>query len=185
MYTNMKLNIRRRAKRRLPARIKQALFQPERANQVWSLDFMQDSLWDGRKFRLLNVLDDYNREVLAMEADTSIPSLRVIRVLEQLRESRGLPEMIRVDNGPEFISRKLDGWCKDNKVALIFIQPGKPMQNGYIERCNRSIREELLNAWVFRNLDQVRDKVEQWMNDYNHKRPHKALNYKTPIQMII
>ncbi len=183
VYTGMKLNIRRRAKKRLPARVKQALFQPEKANQVWSLDFMQDSLWDGRRFRLLNVLDDYNREVLAMETDTSIPSLRVIRVLEQLRESRGLPEMIRVDNGPEFISHKLDGWCKENKVDLVFIQPGKPMQNGYIERCNRSIREELLNAWVFRSLDQVRDKVEQWMYDYNYKRPHKALGYKTPMQM--
>ena len=97
----MKLNIRRRAKRRLPARVKQQLFQPEAVNQVWSLDFMYDSLWDGREYRLLNVMDDYNRQVLWIDADTRLPALRVIRVLEQLKESRGLPQMIRVDNGPE------------------------------------------------------------------------------------
>jgi len=184
VYTNMKLNIRRKAKRRLPARVKQVLFQPDQPNQVWSLDFMQDSLWDGRKFRLLNVLDDYNRELLSIEVDTSLPALRVIRVLDQLEDSRGIPQMIRVDNGPEFISRKLDDWCKERKILLAFIQPGKPTQNAYIERCNRSVREELLNAWVFRSLNQVREKTQQWMHDYNFNRPHKALNYKTPMQMM-
>ena len=144
----MQLNIRRRAKKRIPTRVKHALLQPERPNQVWSLDYMADSLWNGRKFRILNVLDDYNREVLAIDTDTSIPALRVIRILEQLKVARGLPEMIRVDNGPEFISQKLDYWCKGNKVDLIFIQPGKPSQNGYIERFNGSIRKELLNAYV-------------------------------------
>ncbi len=105
-----------------------------------------DSLWDGRRFRLLNIMDDYNREVLSIEADFSMPTARLIRVLERLKEDRGLPSMIRVDNGPEFISYKLDNWCKENKITLIFIQPGKPMQNGYIERCNGNIRRELLNA---------------------------------------
>lgn len=98
-------------------------------NQVWSIDFMTDSLWNGRRFRMLNVIDDYNREILAIETDTSLPALRVIRVLERLRETKGLPGMIRVDNGPEFISDKLDAWCKDHKIQLVFIQPGKPMQN--------------------------------------------------------
>ena len=129
VYTALKLNIRHKIKKRLPARAKQQLFQPETANQVWSLDFMHDSLWDGRGFRMLNVMDDYNRQVLWIETDTSLPALRVIRVLDQLKESRGLPEMIRVDNGPEFISRKLDNWCKENHVTLAFIQPGKPTQN--------------------------------------------------------
>ena len=147
VYTALRMNIRRKAKRRLPARVKQVLFQPERINQVWSVDFMHDSLWDGRTYRLLNILDDYNREIVAIETDTSLPALRVIRVLERLKETRGLPEMIRVDNGPEFISRKLDLWCKENKVMLMFIQPGKPTQNAFVERCNKSIREELLNAW--------------------------------------
>lgn len=99
------------------------------------------------------------RQALAVETDTSVPALRVIRVLEQLREVRGLPEMIRVDNGPEFISWKLEYWCKDNKIELVFIQPGKPMQNGYVERCNQTMREELLNAFVFEDLSEVKIKT--------------------------
>lgn len=184
IYTNMKLNIRRRAKKRLPARVKQQLFQPSMINEVWSIDFMHDSLWDGRCYRLLNVIDDYNREILAIEADTSLPVLRLIRVLERLKESRGLPQIIRVDNGPEFISQKLDYWCKEHKVQLMFIQPGKPTQNAFIERCNGSIRRELLNAYVFKSIAEVRQKTDEWKNDYNLNRPHQALNYKTPLQMI-
>jgi putative transposase len=184
VYTSMQLNIRRKAKKRLPARIKQTLFQPLEKNQVWSIDFMSDSLWDGRTFRLLNILDDYNREILTLEADTSLPTLRVIRSLERLKEYRGLPKMIRVDNGSEFISRKLDGWCKENDVMLVFIQPGCPTQNAYVERCNRTIREELLNAYVFKTLSEIRTKAEEWRNDYNHNRPHSALNYQTPMQKV-
>ncbi len=184
IYTAMRLNIRRRAKKRLPARVKQQLFQPSEINQVWSLDFMHDSLWNGRTFRLLNILDDFNRQVLAIEADTSLPSLRVIRILDHLKEVRGLPKMIRVDNGPEFISRNLDQWCKDNKIELVFIQPGEPTQNAFIERLNGSLRRELLNAYVFRTIKEVQDKTYQWMVDYNENRPHKALNYKTPIGML-
>ena len=168
VYTSLGLNIRRRAKKRLPARVKQQLFQPSEPNQVWSLDFMHDSLWDGRCFRMLNIIDDYNRQVLRIETDTSLPTLRVIRVLEQLKQTRGLPQMIRVDNGPEFISAKLDVWCKEHKVTLAFIQPGKPTQNAYIERFNGSIRRELLNAYVFKTLDEVRHKPQQWAEDYNY-----------------
>ena len=184
VYTALRLNIRRRAKKRLPARAKQQLFQPDEPNQVWSLDFMHDSLWDGRSFRMLNVIDDYNRQVLWIETDTSLPALRVIRVLENLKDSRGLPDMIRVDNGPEFISRKLDNWCKDNNVTLAFIQPGKPTQNAYVERLNGSIRTELLNAYIFKTLGEVREKVAQWKYDYNHNRPHKSLGYQTPIELL-
>jgi putative transposase len=184
VYTQMKLNIRRRAKKRLPARVKQALFQPEHINQVWSLDFMCDSLWDGRRYRLLNIIDDYNREVLDIVADTSLPALRVTRTLNQLLLTRGKPDMIRVDNGPEFISDKLDNWCKHNKIQLIFIQPGKPTQNAYIERLNGSLRRELLNAYVFRTINEVKEQVNEWMDDYNYYRPHEALNNKTPMEMI-
>lgn len=184
VYTDLKLNIRRRYRKRLPARVKQALFKPEAINQVWSIDFMSDSLWDGKRYRLLNVIDDYNREVLAIEADTCLPTDRLIRVLEYLWEFRGLPQMIRVDNGPEFISHKLDLWCKEHKIGLMFIQPGKPMQNGFIERCNGNVRRELLNAYVFKTLNEVREKAEEWMHDYNHNRPHAALNYKTPMQLL-
>jgi putative transposase len=182
VYTSLKLNIRRQRKKRLPARVKQALYTPETINQVWSVDFMSDSLWDGRRYRLLNIIDDYNREVLHIETDTSLPTVRLIRSLEYLHEFRGLPQMIRVDNGPEFISAKLDEWCRKHKITLVFIQPGKPMQNAYIERCNGSIRRELLNAYVFTSLREVRQKVEEWRQDYNSSRPHQSLGYLTPEQ---
>jgi putative transposase len=184
VYTALQLNIRRRFKKRLPARVKQALFQPQAINEVWSIDFMSDSLWDGRKFRLLNIMDDYNREVLSLEADISLPALRVTRVLEYLKEFRGLPKMIRVDNGPEFISLVLEEWCRKNSISLTFIQPGKPMQNGYIERCNGSVRKELLNANVFYSLKEVREKIDEWVLDYNFHRPHESLNYRAPMDLL-
>jgi putative transposase len=177
----MKLNIRRRAKKRLPERVKQPLTVPTAPNQVWSIDFMSDALVDGRKFRLLNIIDDFNREPLSIEADTSLPSQRVIRVLERLIIHRGKPANIRVDNGPEFISHKLGQWCEEKRLTLQFIQPGKPMQNAYIERKNGSIRRELLNAYLFYSLHDVRVMCEQWREDYNTERPHKALGYLSPI----
>lgn len=182
IYTSMKLNIRRRAKKRLPARVKQQLFHPSELNEVWSIDFMNDSLWDGRKIRLLNIIDDFNREVLTIETDTSLPTLRVIKSLQELSEHRGLPKFIRVDNGPEFISDRLDSWCKLNKIQLIFIQPGEPTQNAYIERFNGTFRRDVLNAYVFKTIKEVREVTEEWMFDYNNNRPHSALNNKTPAE---
>jgi putative transposase len=184
VYTALHLNIRRRFKKRLPARVKQSLFQPSSINEVWSIDFMSDSLWSGRKFRLLNIVDDFNRQMLAMEADVSLPAVRVIRVLEYLKEFRGLPKMIRVDNGPEFISHVMDEWCRKHCINLTYIQPGKPTQNGYVERCNGSVRRELLDANVFYSLNEVRTKMEEWMIDYNYERPHKSLNYQTPMDLL-
>jgi putative transposase len=184
VYTDMKLNIRRRYRKRLPQRVKQALYQPAAINEVWSVDFMSDTLWDGRRFRLLNIIDDYNREVLHIESDLSLPTVRLIRVLEYLKEFRGLPQMIRVDNGPEFISHKLDMWCRENKITLAFIQPGKPMQNGFVERCNGNIRKELLNAYVFTTLQEVREKAEEWRQDYNCSRPHQSLGFVPPVEFI-
>lgn len=182
VYTDMKLNIRRRAKKRLPERVKRALMVPSAPNQVWSIDFMSDSLTDGRKFRLLNIIDDFNRESLAVEVDTSLPSLRVIRVLERLVAQRGKPANIRCDNGPEFISHKLEQWCTDKKITLQFIQPGRPMQNAYIERKNGSMRRELLNAYLFNSLAEVRCLSEEWRLDYNEERPHKSLGYQSPLR---
>ena len=178
----MKLNIRRRAKKRLPARLKLALSVPTAPNQMWSLDFMCDSLTDSRKFRLLNVIDDFNRESLAIEVDTSLPSLRVIRVLEQLIATKGKPANIRCDNGPEFISHKLQQWCEDKNISLQYIQPGEPTQNAYIERNNGSLRRELLNAYMFTTLREVREMTGQWQIDYNNTRPQKALGYLSPYQ---
>lgn len=182
VYTAMKLNIRRRAKRRLPERVKQPLGVPTAVGQMWSLDFMSDSLVDGRKFRLFNVIDDYNRESLAIEVDTSLPSLRVIRVLQRLIEQRGKPANIRSDNGPEFISHQLQQWCEHNKITWQYIQPGKPMQNAYIERKNGSIRRELLDAYVFYSLADVRIMSEEWRMDYNTERPHASLGYLSPVK---
>jgi len=182
IYTQMKLNIRRRAKKRLPARVKQQLFQPSKMNEVWSIDFMSDSLWDGRRIRLLNIIDDFNREILSIETDTSLPTLRVIKSLEEVGKMRGLPEMIRVDNGPEFISSKLDLWCKDKGITLILIQPGEPTQNAYIERFNGTFRRDVLNAYAFKSIAEVRQITESWMVDYNYHRPHNALKNKTPVE---
>jgi len=181
VYTAMKLNIRRRAKRRLPERVKQPLTVPTAPNQVWSLDFMSDSLTDGRKFRLLNIIDDFNRESLVIEVDTSLPSLRVIRALSQIIARRGKPANLRTDNGPEFISHRLQEWCTENEITLQYIQPGRPMQNAYIERKNGSMRRELLNAYIFHRLSEVRAISEQWRIDYNTERPHKALGYLSPL----
>jgi putative transposase len=182
VYTDMKLNIRRRSKRRLPERLKIPLTTPTAANQIWSIDFMSDSLVDGRKFRVLNVIDDFNRESLAIEVDTSLPSLRVIRVLERLIAQRDCPANIRCDNGPEFISHKLEEWCSDERrrISLQFIQPGKPTQNAYIERKNGSMRRELLDAYLFTSLREVRCLSEAWRHDYNTERPHKSLGYHSP-----
>ncbi len=181
VYTAMKLNIRRRAKKRLPERVKQPLIIPTAPNQVWSLDFMSDSLADGRKFRLLNIIDDFNRESLVIEVDTSLPSLRVIRALNQIIARRGKPANLRTDNGPEFISHRLQEWCAENKITLQYIQPGRPMQNAYIERKNGSMRRELLNTYIFHRLSEVRAVSEQWRIDYNTERPHKALGYLSPL----
>ena len=145
---------------------------------------MSDSLVDGRRFRLLNVMDDYNRETLATEVDTSLPTLRVIRVLERLIEHRGTPESIRMDNGPEFISEKLKVWCEERCIRLLFIQPGKPVQNAFIKRKNGSMRKELLDAYLFFTLDEVRMLAEQWRMDYNHERPHAALGFVPPAEYI-
>ena len=142
---------------------------------------MSDSLVDGRRFRLFNVLDDFNRESLAIEVDTSMPSLRVIRVLNRIIEQRGKPANLRSDNGPEFISHLLQQWCEDNGITLQYIQPGKPTQNAYIERKNGSIRRELLNAYLFNSLAEVRCLSEEWRIDYNTERPHKSLGYLSPL----
>ena len=165
-------------------RIKEPLLVPETFNQSWSMDFMCDSLVDGRRFRLLNIIDDYNRESLAIEVDTSLPALRVIRTLQRLIEMRTKPQSIRVDNGPEFISDKLQQWCDDQQIRLQFIQPGKPMQNGFVERNNGSLRKELLDAYLFYSLREVREMAEEWQQDYNYQRPHESLGNVPPVEFI-
>lgn len=182
VYCNLKMNIRRKRKRRLPSRVRRPLEEPEEPNEMWSMDFMSDSLYEGYSFRILNILDDYNREALAMEVDRSLPSERVVRTLRRLTAERGAPECIRVDNGPEFLSDNFKLWCQENDIDIHFIQAGKPMQNGYIESFNGNYRRELLDAYIFRTLDQARRMTEEWKYEYNNLRPHDSLNDKTPVE---
>lgn len=157
---------------------------PQAANQCWSIDFMSDSLQCGRRFRTFNVVDDFNREVLAIEVDLSLPALRVTRVLERISAWRGYPEKIRMDNGPEFISTVLADWAEDNDIQLEFIQPGKPTQNSYVERFNRTYRDEILNMYLFRTLNEVREITDNWMQEYNSERPHDSLQDLTPWEYL-
>jgi putative transposase len=184
VYRQLKMNRRRKGKRRLPARIKQPLIQPPCANESWSMDFMSDSMVDGRKLRTLNIIDDCNREALAIEVDTSLSSKRVIRVLNKVIEQRGKPKVIRVDNGPEFTSKDFELWCREQQINIQFIQPGRPMQNGFIERFNGSYRREILDAYVFFELHEVRKITAEWIDEYNYRRPHEGLNNATPKEWL-
>ena len=145
------------------------------------MDFMQDTLMNGRKFRVLNIIDDYNRESLRIEPHFSIGSNLVVKTLERLVFERGKPNAIRVDNGPEFISSLMSDWCADKQIKLVYIQPGKPMQNGYIERFNRSYREDVLDANLFENIVEARILSDAFQEDYNLHRPHEALGNLSPI----
>lgn len=182
VYVALKLNLPRRGKRRLPDRIREPLEIPMQANHIWSADFMADALWSGRRFRTFNVNDDYNRESLHIEIDTSLPSQRVIRALDQLVERRGAPHRLRLDNGPEFISAALNHWAREHSIELLHIQPGQPTQNAYIERFNRTFRTEVLDRYVFHSLNEVRRMTEDWRHRYNHHRPHRSLGGLPPIR---
>ena len=180
VYTILNYNKRRKGKRRLPQRIKQVIEPMEKINQSWSIDFMSDSLVSGRKFRTFNVLDDFNREVLAIEIAVSLPAVRIIRVLDQIISWRGKPARIRMDNGPEFISNVFEIWCKNYGIELLYIQPGKPTQNSLIERLNGSYRRDVLDAYLFYELDEVKALTQEWIEEYNERRPHESLKNKTP-----
>ncbi len=182
VYRKLKLQLRRKRKRRLPSRIKAPLTLPIAVNITWSMDFMHDVLCSGRKFRVLNVIDDYNREALATESEHSFPATKVVNLMERLIEFNGKPNTIRVDNGSEFIAKDFKSWCNQEEITIQYIQPGKPMQNAYVERFNRTFREDVLDAYIFEDIKQVRQQAEHWRQDYNHYHPHKALMGLSPIQ---
>jgi putative transposase len=185
VYCSLRLNLKRRGKRRLPARVKEPLLIPEHPNQTWSIDFMSDALWCGRRYRTFNVLDDFNREALRIEIDTNLPAARVVRALDELVQIRGTPVRLRLDNGPELVSEALERWARRLGIALRFIQPGRPMQNGIIERFNRTYREEVLDCYVFETLDEVRRMTADWLVRYNEQRPHEALGNLSPKQYLM
>ena len=182
VYRALELNLRVKPKKRLPVRNPQPLVAPAEANICWSLDFMHDSLVNGRTIRTLNIIDEFNREGLWIEVDTSIPAARVVRVLDMLALWRGYPKQIRLDNGPELISQTLADWAAEHDVVLAFIQPGKPAQNAFIERFNRTYREAVLDAFLFHTVAEVQAITEDWLEEYNAIRPHEALGDVPPYQ---
>ncbi|MBE0402652.1 integrase core domain-containing protein, partial [Halomonas citrativorans] len=171
----------RRLKRDKP----DALSVPTAINQVWSMDFMSDSLVDGRTLRTFNVIDDYNREGLGIEVDLSLPSARVIRSLQQIIEWRGKPAAIRLDNGPEYIAQSLVDWANSNRITLLYIQPGKPTQNAYIERFNRTARHEWLELHQFASVSHAQELATEWLWQYNNERPHTAIGGIPPRQLLM
>ncbi len=180
LYREEELGVRRRKRKRIGAVERQPLTIPTRRDERWSMDFVSDALTEGRKFRSLNIVDDFNRECLAAEVDTSIPGARVVRVLERLGELRGLPGILVTDNGPEFAGQALDAWAYQRGVRLHFIEPGKPVQNAFIESFKGKMRDECLNEHWFMSLAEARETIEAWRMDYNEVRPHTALGNRTP-----
>lgn len=184
IYRELELNLRIKPRRRLKRDKPEALSVPVAINQVWSMDFMSDTLKDGRSFRTFNVIDDYNRQGLTIDVDFSLPSVRVIRALDQIIEWRGKPSAIRCDNGPEYISQKLIDWATGNKITLLYIQPGKPTQNAYIERFNRTARHEWLDLHLFESIEHAQLLATQWLWTYNNDRPHTSIGGVPPAYLL-
>lgn len=176
--------MRIKPKKRIVREKPEPLRVPEAINDCWSMDFLHATLSDARTFRLLNVIDDYNREGLGMEVDFSLPAERVIRTLTHIAEWRGKPKTIRCDNGPEYISQALANWAKDNDIEIQHIQPGKPQQNAYVERYNRTVRYDWLSHYEFDEIEEVQDYATKWLWIYNNERPNMALGGITPKQKL-
>lgn len=184
VYCALRLNRPQRTKRRVPRRPRVPLSAPPTLNQTWALDFMRDTLYDGRVFRTLNVLDQGNREGLAIEVGFSLPSRRVIALVESLVALHGAPATLRLDNGPEFLALRLTEWAEHRGIHLDFIQPGKPAQNAFIERFNQTYRTEVLDANVFASLAEVRAITADWLRRYNTERPHDSLGRVPPLTFL-
>ena len=180
VYHAADLMVRRRKRKRIAGVERQVKVMAVAPNQSWSMDFVSDGFVGGRRLRCLNIVDDFTKECLAIEVDTSLPGRRVASVLERLAESRGLPQSVTVDNGPEFVSKALDEWAYRNQLKLRFIEPGKPQQNAYIESFNGKFRDECLNEHWFLSMHHARQVIAAWRQEYNDERPHSSLGYLTP-----
>ena len=185
LYREEGLSLRLKKRKKRISHLRVVMDRPQRINQHWSMDFVSDSLYNGRRFRVLTVVDDMSRECPVLEVDHSLTGQRVTRTLDRIALTRGLPEVITVDNGPEFISKALDLWAYENSVKLRFIQPGKPVQNAYIESFNGKFRDECLNDNVFVSLHSAQKIIETWRQDYNTARPHSSLNDLTPEEFAV
>ena len=184
IYCELELNLRIKPKKRLKRDKPEPLAVPDRPNETWSMDFMADQLADGRSIRTLNVLDDFNREGLCIDVDFSLPAERVVRSLNQIIEWRGKPQAIRVDNGPEYISGTLMTWAEKHGVRLEHIQPGKPQQNAYIERYNRTVRGEWLSQYIFETIEEAQNQATHWLWTYNNERPNMGIGGITPAMKL-
>lgn len=184
IYRELELNLRIKPRRRIKRNYPGKLDVPTCANQVWSMDFMSDQLSNGKTFRTFNVMDDYNREGLGIEVDLSLPAIRVIRSLERIIEWRGKPKALRCDNGPEYISQQLVDWANEQRITLIYIQPGKPTQNAYIERFNRTVRHEWLDMHQFDSIAYAQLLATQWLWLYNNERPNTAIGGVPPRHLM-
>jgi putative transposase len=184
IYRDLELNLRIKPRRRIKRDKPDALSIPTAINHVWSMDFMSDSLSDGRSLRTFNVIDDYNRECLTIDVDLSMPSLRVIRALEQVMEWRGKPAALRCDNGPEYISGALVNWANQHQITLLYIQPGKPTQNAYVERFNRTARHEWLDLHDFDSVEHAQELATQWQWQYNNERPNTSIGGVPPRWLL-
>ena len=182
IYHEEGLALRKKRRRKGAAGIRLIMPTPQKTNERWSMDFVTDSIVTGRRFRALTIIDDYSRECPAIEVDTSLGGARVVSVLDRLEATRGLPEVITMDNGPEFAGRHLDEWAFRKGVKLNFIRPGKPIENAFAESFNGRLRDECLNTNWFMNLKHAREVIEDWRRDYNDVRPHSSLNNRTPVE---
>jgi putative transposase len=184
VYCALRLNLPRRTVRRVPKRVRQPLAAPSTLNHTWAMDFMSDTLYDGRRVRALTIIDEGNREALDVVVAASLPSVRVARVLDALALVHGAPRAIRVDNGPEFLAQAFVEWCAGHGTAIHHIQPGKPDQNAYIERFNRTYRTEVLNAHLFESLEELQALTDTWLRVYNEERPHDSLGRVPPLTFL-
>lgn len=180
IYTEEGLQVRTKKRKKL-TRPMLVMDLPERVNERWSMDFVADQLSNGRRFRVLNIVDDFSREMVGQLTEFSISGARVSRFLTQLIDTRGKPDVITCDNGTEFTSKAMFFWSKETGVKLNFIQPGKPTQNAYVESLNGKFRDSCLNLHWFRSIEEARYEIDNWRHHYNHERPHSSLNYLTPV----
>lgn len=184
VYKELGLSIKKRSKKKSRSHLRLVLEKAVRPNQIWSMDFVSDSLQSKKRFRAFTLVDDFTRECPVIEVDVSLTGKRIVQVLNRLKLTRKLPKIIICDNGPEFISQVLDQWAYENKVEIKFIEPGNPVQNAFIESFNGRFRDECLNQHWFLNLENAKSIIEEWRVDYESDRPHSSLNYKTPLEFV-